>query len=883
MPLLVKVRSFLRNLLLSRRVEADLDQEVHSHLELLTEENIRAGIPPHEAQRAARIELGGIEQVKDQVRDSRTGAFLDFLLQDLRYALRQMRRSPGFAFTAVLILALGIAANVIVFGVLQALVLRQLDLPHADRVMTLQPKNGAPFLSYPEMRDVRENSTVFSAVAGVEIQEFGLEANGVTRHVWGNEVSGQYFEVVGIKPFMGRLLERADDDHPGASEAVVLSWSAWKSDFGADPNIVGTMVRIDKHPYTIIGVTPEGFYGTERIAEPDIFVPMANEASLDGANWLESRSHKNVFSLVRIRDGVTMLQVQAELNTIAARVARQYPKEEEGLTLKLARPGLIGDFIGGPARGFLAGVMGLAGIVLLAACANLGSLFAARTADRAREVAIRMAIGAGRWRILRQLLVEAIVISTFGGACACGLAWMALAGLAGWHPPTRFPIKFQVLPQPSLILVAFLISVLAGVVFGLTPLRQIFKTDPNEAIKSGGSQSSAGRRWALRDVLLAAQIALCCVTVTAAFVSLRGLGRALTMDLGFNPKNAVRTQFDPSRAGYTGDAADEFQRQVLERISQIPGVEAAGYANTTPLSFEQAGTDVFFQQTTDFRSSNRAFDTYFYEVSPGYLTASGTALLAGRDVSFSDTAKTPAVAIVNQEFARRLFNSKHALGRYFKNSSGISIQIVGIMADGKQFTLSEDPEAAVFFPISQHGDTRTSLIVRTQRDTADMVASIREVVRDLDPGVPIQVSGPWDSQLALSFFPIQVATVALGLFGAFGLLLSIAGTFGLASYTVSKRLRELSIRVALGAQAKQILSAALGRMLILLASGSVIGIVFGVAASRLLSAIVYQASAQDPFVLASVAFTTVLTGSLSVAGPVRRVLHADPASLLREQ
>ena len=794
-----------------------------------------------------------------------------------------MRRSPGFTLTAVFILALGIAANVIVFGVLQALVLRQLDVPHADRVMTLQPRHGGPFLSYPEMGDVRDGNSVFSAVAGIEVQEFGLEANGVTRHVWGNEVSGQYFEVVGIKAFLGRLLERADDDLPGTSEAAVLSWPAWKSDFGADPNIVGMMVRIDKHPYTIVGVTPEGFFGTERIAQPDIFVPMANEASLDGVNWLESRSRKNVFSLVRIRNGVTMLQVQAELNTIAARVARQYPKEEGGLTLKLARPGLVGDFIGGPVRGFLAGVMGLAGIVLLAACANLGSLFAARTADRTREIAIRMAIGSSRWRILRQLLVEAFVISIFGGACACSLAWMALTGLANWHPPTRFALKFQVLPQPSLVMMAFLISVLAGVVFGLMPLRQIFKMDPNDAIKSGGSLSSAGRRWALRDVLLAAQMALCFVTVTAAFVSLRGLGKALTMDLGFNPKNAVRTQFDLSRAGYTGDAADHFQRQILEKVSQIPGVEAAGYANTTPLSFEQAAMDVFSQQSSDFRPSNKAFDTYFYDVSPGYLTASGTPLLAGRDVSFSDTAKTPAVAIVNQEFARRLFHSEHAVGRYFKNRSGVSIQIVGIIADGKHFTLSEDPAAAAFFPISQKGDTKTSLIVRTQRDTGDMVASTREVLRDLDPGVAIQESGPWNSQLTLSFFPIQVATVALGLFGAFGLLLSIAGTFGLASYTVSKRLRELSIRVALGAQAKQILSAALGRMLILLGSGSVVGILLGVAASRLLSAIVYQASAKDPFVLAAVALTLLLTGSLSVAGPVRRVLDVDPANLLREQ
>jgi predicted permease len=884
MPLFVKARSFLRNLFQHRGVEADLDQEVRSHLELLIEENIRAGMTPLEAQRAARIELGGVEQVKEQVRDSRTGAFLDSLLQDLRFALRQLSRSPGFALTAVLILALGIAANVIVFGVLQALVLRQLDVPHADRVMTLQPKDSGPFVSNPEMRDVRDGNTVFSAVADYEFQDFGLEANGVTRPVWGCEVSGQYFEVVGIKPFLGRLLGRADDDHPGASESAVISWSAWQSDFGADPNIVGKTVRINKHPYTVVGVTPEGFHGTEKIAQLDIFVPMANEESLDGFNWLESRSYRNLFSIVRMKDGVTMPQVQAELNTITARVARQYPKEEEGLELKLARPGLIGDFMGGPARGFLAGVMALAGIVLLAACANLGSLFAARTADRAREIAIRMAIGSSRWRILRQLLVEAFVISILGGGCACGLAWVALTGLAGWHPPTRYPLNLLfAMPQPSLILMAFLISVIAGVVFGLMPLRQIFKTDPNEAIKSGGSQTSAGRRWALRDVLLAVQIALCCVTVTAAFVSLRGLGKALTMDLGFNPKNALLTQFDLSQAGYKGDAADHFQRRLLERVSQIPGVDAAAYANSTPLSGDTLVSPVFSQQTADFRPSNSAFYGYNFDVSPGYLTATGTPLLAGRDVSFSDTAKTPPVAIVNQEFARRLFHSEHVVGRYFKDRDGVSVQIAGIVAEGKYFTLSEDPEAAAFFPISQKASTSTALVVRTRRDTAEMVSAIREVVLDLDRAVPIRELGPWNNQLALSFFPIQVATVALGIFGAFGLLLSIAGTFGLASYTVSKRLRELSIRVALGAQAKQILSAALGRMLILLASGSVVGLLLGVAASRLLSAIVYQASAQDPFVLAAVAFTLLLTGSLSVAGPIRRVLHADPAILLREQ
>jgi len=824
------------------------------------------------------------------------------LLQDLRFAIRQMHRSPGFALTAVLTLALGIAANVVVFGVLQAFILRPIDVPHPDRVMTLAHKDQAyPIFSYPEVRDVRDGNTVFSAVAAFSIWNFGLEANGTTRPIWGAPVSGQYFEVVGIKPFLGRLLQRADDDHPGASEAAVLTWTAWKSDFGADPNIVGKPIRLNKHPYTIVGVTPEGFYGTEKIGQPDIFIPLANQASLYGVDWLESRHDQNVWSIVRIKDGVTMPQVQAELNTIAARIARQYPKDEEKITFKLVRPGLGGDFFGAPARAFLAGVLGLAGILLLAACANLGGLFAARTADRTREIAIRMAIGSSRWRIVRQVLVEAIVISILGGACACALAWTALTGLADWHPPTEYPMKFfVVMPQPSLVLMALLISVLAGVVFGVMPLWQIFKTDPNAAIKGGGSQSSAGRRWALRDVLLAAQIALCCVTVTAAFVSLRGLGKALTMNMGFNPKHAVVTKFELSQAGYSSEAADHFQRQLLARVSQLPGVEAAGYGQSTPLSLDTADSNVFSQQATDFRPSNRTFDAYDYYVSPGYFTAAETPLLAGRDVSFTDTAKTPAVAVVNLEFARRLFHSDHAVGRYFKNNSGQPVQIVGMVADGKYLTLTEDQEAVAFFPISQQPTTQTSLIVRLRPDssdvaTNDMAATIRKVVRDLDPSVPIRASSAWNSQLGLTFFVSQVATVALSLFGAFGLLLSIAGTFGLASYTVSKRMRELSIRVALGAQAKQVLSAALGaqakqvlsaalgRMLILLASGLVVGMVLGVAASRLLSAIVYHATAQDPFVLAAVALTLLLTGSLSVAGPVRRALHIDPANLLREQ
>jgi predicted permease len=544
--------------------------------------------------------------------------------------------------------------------------------------------------------------------------------------------------------------------------------------------------------------------------------------------------------------------------------------------------------MGAPLRAFLTGVMILAGVVLLTACANLGGLFAARTLDRTREIAIRLAVGSSRSRILRQVLVEALVISIVGGSLACGLAWSALTGLGNWQLSDVIPFRFFVLPEPSLILTALLTSVLAALVFGLIPLRQVFKTDPNETIKGGGNRSSVGRRWALRDILLAAQVALCCLTLTAAFVSLRGLGQALTMDLGFNPKDAVRIQFDMGQAGYSTKSAELFRRQLLDRVLQLPGAQAAGYASTTPLALHPQTFPVFSVQVSDFRRSNIAFESYVYGVSPGYFAAAKTPVLAGRDVNSTDTDTSTPVAVINREFARELFHSDDVVGRYFKDEAGHPILIIGVVADGKHLRLNEETEPAVFFPFSQWADTNTSLVVRTQPDPSgavakELAASIRKVISDLDPAVPIQQSGAWSNQLNLVLFPSRVATVALGLFGGFGLLLSVTGTFGLASYTVGKRLRELSIRVALGARGKQILWAALGRMLILLGSGSVVGILLGFAASQVLSAIVYQASAQDPVVLGAVGLTVLLTGSFSVAGPVRRALLVDPAQLLREE
>ena len=612
-------------LLWRRKFLNELDEEMAFHRAEAEKELIAGGMTPQAARAASLRQFGNVTKLREQ--SHQAVAFrMETVVQDLRFAIRQMLRSPGFAITAVTTLALGIAANVIVFGVLQALVLRPLDVPNAGKVVSLSPDGNGPNFSYPEFRDIRDGQSVFSAVAADRVMDFGLDANGATHAIWGYEVSGQYFEVVSIKPLLGRLLARADDDHPGAAEVAVLSWGAWKNYFNSDPAIIGKTVRLNKLPYTVIGVTPEGFYGTEKFLQPDVFVPMSNEAEIEKFNWLDGRQNHNVWAIARIKEAINIPQVQADLNTVASRITKQFPKDEAGLTIKAVRPGMLGDTFGAPARAFLVGIMALAGIVLLAACTNLGSLFAARTADRTRELAIRMAIGSSRWRILRHVLTEAFLIAFIGGLCASALGWAALSGLGAWRPPTSFPIQFAVLPQPSLILAAGLFSFIAAALFGIIPLRQILNADPNDAIKSGVGQSSAGRRWALRDILLAAQIALCCITVTAAFVALRGLGKSLSMELGFRPANAVRAQFDLAQAGYSSESATSFQRRLLAAASQLPGVEAIGYANTTPLAIDQSGMAIFPAETTDMRLINAAFGAPYYSVSPGYLAAADTPL-----------------------------------------------------------------------------------------------------------------------------------------------------------------------------------------------------------------------------------------------------------------
>lgn len=804
-------------------------------------------------------------------------------IQDVRYALRQLQKSPGFAAVAVLTLILGIGANVVVFGVLSALLLHPLRIENPEQVFTLQHQGAQDInSSYPDYRDVRDRNHTFSNLATYRVARIGLEAPDGAHPVWGYEASGNYFDMLGVKPLLGRFFHQADDLTPGGSPYVVLSYSCWKDRFSGDPNIAGKTVLLNKQPYTVLGVAPKYFNGLERFFWPEVWVPIMNEEQIEGYNWIKNRNDFDAWVAGRLKPGVTPQQAEADLNNIAAQISHDYPQTDEHLNYRLTRPGFLGDALGGPVHGFIIGVMLLAVLVLLAACANLGGLFAARTSDRGRELAIRIAIGSTRSRIFRQLLTESVVVSVLGGVVALFLAKVLLAALTQWHPPTDLPIQFLVEPDRAVYFFGFAVAVLTGLIFGTIPARQIWKTDPNHALRSGSSPSLIGRRWAIRDLLLGFQIAICCLLVTASFVSLRGLERTFRTPLGFNPNGVTLATFDLHLANYSDADAAPVQKRLLEQVAALPGVTAAAYSNSTPLSVDASTTGIFAEGTTDFRSSTRKFIATYYQVSPRFFNATQTRLLVGRDFTWQDDAKAPRVAIINATFARKLFGTTQVIGKHFL-AGGPLLEIVGVTEAGKYETVTEDPDAALFFPILQRPNTSTVLVVRSRLNSAEMIPAIRQAIANVDASIPVFSISSWPDALGLMLLPARAATVALGIFGALAMMLAVTGIFGLASYTVSKRVRELGIRMALGAQSKQVLHAALGRTFALLLLGSSAGLMLGFAATKLLASIVYQASASDPVVLVSVAATMALVGLASAFLPARRALTIHPMELLREE
>ncbi len=825
---------------------------------------------------------------EDGVSDARESLRLfESLLMDVRYAVRVLRKSPAFTVVALLTLMLGIGANVVVFGVLNAVLLHPLDVADPQNLYQLRHQQWMMgrllTTSYPAFEDFRQRNTTFSGMTGINAYSHAaIRWQNAVMNAAGQEVTGNYFDLLGVQPKLGRFFHQVDEHGTDSVPYVVLSDVFWRRAFNADPSVVGKTVELNKRPFTITGVASERFHGTERFVWPDYWIPMANEDQLEGSDYLHGRTSVAVTVIGRIKPGVTPQQATENLNAIAAQLAREYPQTDDGMPLRLIHPGLIGDE-GDVIRGFIYGITVLALLVLAAACANLASLFAARAADRRRELALRMALGSSRQRLVRQLLTEALMLSILGGAAGFATAYLLLRALNRWHPSPESHLAVSV--DARVYLAGLALTLASALLFGMFPARQAWQSSALHMMKGGLLDSlpleGFAGRIALRDPLLGAQIAICTLLVTASLVAVRGMERELHTPLGIQPRGAMLADLDLSQAEQSDGAAFQKQKDMIEAARNIPGVAAAGTVSRTPMTGGLHGTPIFQPGTTEFKLNNSVLAPYVFQVSPGYLAAAGTRLLEGRDVSWNDIASTPHVAIVNQTFAGKMWGQQAAIGQHFILSGNLT-QVVGVTENGKYHDLQETPQAVAYVPFLQSSPTEAVFVVRSTRAPNEMAATLERALAALAPNVPITVEN-WADTLQSELFAARAASVALGVMGLLAAMLAVTGIFGMAAYSVSRRMKELGIRVALGAHKTQVMRAAIGRPLVLLGAGSVSGLAAGMLARPLLSRIVYQADPRDPAVLAGAVLTMALLGLAASAIPARRALAVDPSRLMREE
>jgi predicted permease len=709
-----------------------------------------------------------------------------------------------------------------------------------------------------------------------------LSWRNAVMNVHGDEVSGNYFDLLGVQPEIGRFFHASDERGPDSAPYVVLSENLWRSAFQADRSVIGTVVELNQHPFTVVGIAPARFHGTERFVWLDYWIPMVNQGQVEGRDYLHSRTSVTVTVIGRLKSGVTPLQATENLNAISAELAKEYPQTDDGQPLRLIHPGLFGDE-GDVIRGFLYSVTVLALLVLTAACANLASLFAARAADRSRELAFRVALGSSRGRLARQLLTEAAIVALIGGAAGLVTANLLLGVLNRWQSPYG---HLAVTADVRVYLAGLLLTLGSALLSGMVPARQAWRSSPLQMLKSGPGDATHLRGFALRDLLLGVQIAICTLLVTASLVAVRGMASALHAPLGFQPQGAMLagmdlSKMDLSRAEQVDDAVLEKEKAILEAARRIPGVTAVGAVSRTPMTGGMHGVPVFRPGTTEFKLKNSVLAPYVFPMSPGYLEAAGTRLLGGRDVSWHDTAKTPYVAIVNEMFARKMWREMPAIGQRFILAGQLT-EVVGVAETGKYHDLEESPQAVVYLPLPQSENSEAVFVVRSRLAPNQMEAALQRTLSGIAPNVPISVKS-WSDSLNGELFPVRAATVALGVMGLLSAMLAATGISGMAAYGVSRRMKELGIRVALGARKTQVMSAAVGRPMALLGAGSALGLLAGVFASRLLKQIVYQANPLDPLVMGGAMLTMALLGALAAAVPARRALAVDPSQLMREE
>jgi macrolide transport system ATP-binding/permease protein len=853
------------------RFERDLAAELQFHLDERAGDLVSQGLGPHEARRRASVEFGGFEGYKENCREAAGWMFLSDLRADLTYGLRRLRQSPGFAAAAILSLALGVGANTLVFSVVNSLLLRPLPVARPQELFFLQSDRG-PSHSFPLYRDLRDRAGNVASLAGYRISPMNLVASGDHAvRIWGYLATGNYFTLLGVTPAYGRFFGSDEDRLPGGHPVAVLSHECFRARFLGDPDIVGRPIAINGHPYTVLGIAPPGFHGTERFYHAEIWVPMMMQEQIEPGNpWLERRNTSNTFVVGRAKTGISFEQIASAINIVAADVDREQASTDRTRRYRLTSPGLIGDALGAPVRAFTFGVQALAGFVLLVACLNLAGVLSSRGADRARELAIRLSIGARRPRIIRQLLTESLLLSAFGGVAGVALAFAGARLVSAWRAPVGFPIALDVTIDLTVLLFGVAVSTVATITFGVAPARQAARTDPNTVLKSGSVAGSSfrRRRWSFQDALVAMQITLCCALVAACFLSLEGLRRALTMPLGFNPRGVTMAGADLGLSGYDQARGQDFQRRALDALRHLPGVESVAYANSVPLSIDQSRTQFRpVDQQTDSRAE--PVSAIYYQVSPAYFATMGTRLLSGREFDWHDDAGAPRVAIVNGAFARAVIGVSDPVGRRVQYGRD-RVEIVGLVEDGKYEALSELIRPVVFWAAAQSYNSTTTLLVRSTLPEDQVVRDLQQAVSALDPALPVYGAGSLTEMLRFALLPSRAAAAALVVFGVLAMTLAAVGIHGVVAYAVARRRREIGIRIAIGAGPAAVLRLVLGRMGWLIGLGAAVGLALVFAGANLLQSIVLEASPRDPKVIGAVILSIVLLAGVACWSPARR-------------
>jgi predicted permease len=864
-----------------RTLDRELREELALHLDMAADDYIRRGFSPQEARRMAAMELGGVDAAREQHREARGLPTLDSVIQDLGYALRGFRREPGFTLIAVAILALGIGANTAVFSVINPLLLRPLPFRDGQQLMWIenQEKGAEGGLSgrtfqVGQFEEIARNNQSFDDMSAYfaffGFFQFTLTGHGEAERLAGVPVAPRFFEVLGVQPAAGRLFTSAEHAK-NAATAILLSHRLWQARFNGDPSIVGQALTINNQPFTVVGILPADFDFSST------FMPGVKVDFFIAAQPDLMRKWGNVFAVVgRLKPGVLPQAGKDDLAALLTRLNAQHP-EWGGLQARVSE---LKEFVSGRMRRSLYVLWAAVGLVLLIVCANLSNLLLARTAARSKEIAVRMALGAGRVRVLRQLLTEGVVLSLVGAALGLPLAF-ALTGYLKDRVGLDIPLLAHVRVDSTALLFTAIVAIVAGVAFGMIPALKVSGRDLQTTLKESnrGSTDGRGHAW-VRSSLVVIEVTLACVLLVGAGLLLRSFMQILDLDLGFQPARAFAMRIDTPNDLKNPQRTARLE-EMLRRVRAIPGIEAAGLTDALPLDRNRTWGLQVPGARKDSRDPADGVAAFVYVVGSGYLKAMGIPIKAGRDFIEQDTPDRPPVMMINESMARRLFPNQNPIGRQALNGGfKVPLTIVGVVGDVRQTKLDETPAFQMYFPQGL-SDGAPDLIVRSTMTPEAVSGSLRRTIGDFDPRLTTTDFRPLEGLVDRAVSPRRFLVTLLGGFSLLALTLACLGIYGVVSYTVSQRVQEIGVRMALGATAAHVCRQIIGGTLRLAIVGIALGVVISLALARLIASLLYATSPTDPATFTTTALALILIAILAGAIPALRAARIDPMSALR--